>query len=205
MKQLQLPVVLLVIYLQKGDRATFPDRLITEVAGLQDEYRFPVILLWEFRDRIANGEFPELAPLMVLFDDAPDERTLQREIEIIHQAGFTKEDEADLLGMALRLAERSFAKEVLALIFRKELDMVRQGGIIEDWIAEAEERAKADGESRGEAHGVQRTTIKALSLRLGELPETLKERINSAEPDWCDRLMERAFSVESISELKLED
>ena len=37
------------------------------------------------------------------------------------------------------------------------------------------------------------------------LPEPLKERINSADPEWCERLIERAFSVESLSELKIED
>lgn len=196
MKQLGLPVVLLVIYLKKGDRATFPNTVITEVGGLKDEYRFPVILLWEFRERIANGEFPELAPFMVLFDDVPDEATLKHEIEIIHKAGFTKELEADILGMALRLGELSFSREILRTIFREELDMVRHGGIIEDWISEAEDKA--------EARGVQWATIKALTLRLGELPESLIEKIHSEDAEWCARLMEHSFSVESLSELRIE-
>lgn len=193
MKQLNLPVVLLVIYIKKGDRATFPDRLVTEVAGLQDVYVFPVVLLWEHRERIANGEFPELAPIMIVFDPEPNETTLKREIEIIHQAGFTKEVKADLLGMALRLAEGSFSKDLLRAIFREELDMVQHGGIIEEWITEAE------------ARGVQESTIRVLTLRLGELPDALIERINKSDKDWCYRLMERTFSVESLDELTIED
>lgn len=207
-KQLDMPVVLLVIYLVKGKRVTFPDRLTMVVSGLHQHFQFNTIRLWEFADRIRNGEFPELAPLLVLFDTFPDESTLKREIEIIHHAGLPKDVEADLLGMALRLGQISFTREVLSIIFREELDMVRHGGIVEDWIAEEASRAEArgvkQGVKQGVAEGAQQATIKALSLRLGKLPDELIHQINKAEPDWCYQLMESAFKVESLSELKIE-
>jgi len=60
--RLEIPVVLLAIYLEKGGRATFPDRAADEVWGIENEFRFTAVRLWEHAGRIRSGELWELAP-----------------------------------------------------------------------------------------------------------------------------------------------
>jgi len=44
---------------------------------------FSRILLWEYKDRIWSGEFHELAPLLVLFEEKPTEETILEEKALI--------------------------------------------------------------------------------------------------------------------------
>src|SRR5947209_6703355 len=68
---LGLPVILTVVYLTRGDRATFPDRYRIEGGGRSNEHQFDTLRLWEHAAPIRNGALPELAPLLVLCEDRP--------------------------------------------------------------------------------------------------------------------------------------
>jgi len=61
LRQLSLPTTRLVLYLERGNYATFPDRLSVSVAGIPTELRFTAIRLWEHADRIRDGELWQLA------------------------------------------------------------------------------------------------------------------------------------------------
>src|SRR5437016_1793884 len=98
-----MPVSLLVLYLQKGKHATFPDSCGVSVGGLPTTFTFNTIRLWEHTDRIVNGELPELAPLLVLCYPKPTERVVEQEIELIRQADFPVNVRADLLALAVRI------------------------------------------------------------------------------------------------------
>lgn len=80
-QQLGLPVALVVVYLEQGDRATFPNRYPVEVAGFTTRYEFTALRLWEHADRIRTGELWELAPLLVLCENDPGEATLRRKCQ----------------------------------------------------------------------------------------------------------------------------
>ena len=105
-RQMGLPVVLMVIYLHKGDRATFPDKYSVAAGDLKTEFSFTAVRLWEYSDRIRSGELAELAPLLILCDDIPSEQTVQLEVELLRNAGLPRETLVDLLGLALRIASR---------------------------------------------------------------------------------------------------
>src|SRR5206468_5713854 len=59
-------VVLAVVYLTRGDYATFPDAHLICGGGLVNAHTFHALRLWEHAERIRSGDVPELAPLLVL-------------------------------------------------------------------------------------------------------------------------------------------
>lgn len=60
---------------------------------------------------------------------------------------------------------------------------------------------RQEGREEGVLDTTRRHTISILTKRLGTLPAELIEKINSSEPVWCERMMERALEVESLTEL----
>src|SRR5262249_41279822 len=99
-RQLGMPVFLLVLYLQRGDRATFPNDYTVRSGALEMKLTFPVIRLWEHAHRIRSGELPELAPLLLLCEETPTEETVQEEVALIHASRLPRETQAELLGLA---------------------------------------------------------------------------------------------------------
>jgi hypothetical protein len=57
---LEIPVLLVAIYLLKGRRASFPSAYHATGGGLANEFRFHAVRLWEHRDRIRSGTCPSL-------------------------------------------------------------------------------------------------------------------------------------------------
>jgi len=191
-RQLHVPVFLIAIYVQKGDRAHFFDSYTLTKAGLINEYRFNAVRLWEHGDRI-RAELPELAPLLVLCEERPTEATIREEIALIRASAAPGEVRADLLSVAYMVGTRFFLRSVLNALFAEELPMLKDAGIIGDWIEE--------GEARGRAEATRRLTLRLLRSRFGDLPSALVERIAQAEPEWCEELVERAMQSESLDEL----
>lgn len=204
-RQLNLPVVLLAVYLEKGRRANFPDEYAVSVSGLRSSYQFPIIRLWEHAGRIRNGELWQLAPLLVLCEDNPTERTLREEVALITRSGAPAEEQGELLAMALRVAGRKLPRTLVETVFREELPMIQGATIVDDWIAEGEARGEARGETRGELRGrteeARRLTREAFTIRFGELPVQFAARLETADAEECDRLFRRVMTATSLSEL----
>ncbi|HLJ56600.1 MAG TPA: hypothetical protein VKT77_16295 [Chthonomonadaceae bacterium] len=220
LRQLKMPVVLLALYLQRGDRATFPDRLQVQAGGLAMNLSFPVVRLWEHAERIRSGELPELAPLLVLCDDKPTEATVREEVALIHASRLPAATQAELLGLALLVATRRFTRDLLLPIFEEDWSMIegleilddlyRATGKLDRWKAEAEAigRAKgeaegrAEGRAEGESRGIRETILRIGSQRFGEpSPEAMMslEAITAAER--LQQLAVRLLQVESWQEL----
>jgi hypothetical protein len=66
---LRQPVATVIVYLERGRYRNFPDEYMVRLDGVVTATRFTRILLWEYTDRIRNGEFKELVPLLVLFSE----------------------------------------------------------------------------------------------------------------------------------------
>ena len=181
--------------------------------------------LWEHRDRIVSGEWPELAPLLVLCEASPTEQTLQQEVELIHNSGLPREVQTELITVAVSVASRRFSLSVLRTIFAEELLMLDETenltellvelGLAQKWVrdprisgkmrAEVEAKAKAEGRSEGRTEGEVKAkremTLAVLTRRFGDLPDALVERITTADADWCQHLFDRAITAASLSEL----
>jgi hypothetical protein len=72
--------------------------------------------------------------------------------------------------------------------------MLKDLGIISEWMEESE--------ARGVARGVRQVLLHVLERRFGTVPEALQARIEAAEPEWCHALLDQALSVESFEELQ---
>lgn len=204
--QLGMTVVLAVIYLEKGDRATFPDSQVDVVSGVTNEFHFTAVRLWEHADQIRRGELWELAPLLVLCEDNPGEETIRTELKLIRNSGADEPTQAHLLAVALRVGARRLPRAMLEAIFRETLPMVQGASIIDDWIAEGEARGEARGRAEGEARGreveARRLLLNLLRARFGELPAGLVERVDTATVEWCEALLLQAAQVKSLAELR---
>ena len=58
-----------------------------------------------------------------------------------------------------------------------------------------------EGEARGRMEMARRMTQRFLVKRFGTLPTTLLERIEQADADWCENLLDRAENAESLAEI----
>ena len=152
-RQLKMPVVLVVLYLQKGDRATFPAQFRMRRGGFETELRFTAIRLWELEERIRSGELAELAPLLLLSEDSPTEETIREEADLIRSANLPMETQADLLGLILMVGSRHFSRQMLQTLLQREIDTMQDLGLIGDWIKEGEARGRAQGIAEGKAEG----------------------------------------------------
>lgn len=203
--QLGIPTVLAVVYLARGDRATFPSIHRVEGGGLANEYRFHTIRLWEHAERIRNGELRELAPLLILCEDKPSEETLRAERELILGMEAPDAVRVELLGVAVMVGTRHFARGLLERLFREELQMLKEASFIEEWIQEGIEKGKQEGMREGmregEARGARQVLLRQLRKCFGELPASVVARVESADHTWCEEMGERLLDATSLEEL----
>jgi predicted transposase YdaD len=213
-EHLDLDVLLMVLYLRKGDRATFPSYFRSRGGALSNRFEFECIRLWEHADRIRSGELPELAPLLILCEDAPVEEVLTEERELIRSAHLAPRVERELLAVAYLLGIRYATRRVLDAVFGEELPMLKDAGIISDWIEEARAQAAAEGYAKGraegravgsvegQAEGERRAVRLLVNKRFGSIPPALAARIDTADAAWCEAFIEHALEVESLDELR---
>ena len=219
--QRKIPVVLLVIYLRKGDRTRFPESHVVEAGGLKNEHRFETVRLWEHRERIRTGDLRELAPLLVLCEDNPTESTLREERQIIQELPVTREAKEELHGLALMLGSGIFSAEVLRKVFIEEQNMlgtVDEKKFLEEVfpeaLAELKRRSEESGEKRGEKRGevlgevsgqireARRLALVILRVRFQDLPSEISEQVEGAGTAWCEALVEFTVNASSLQEVK---
>ena len=215
--QLGCKTALFVLYLTKGDNVVFPDVYETSISGISNTFRFQTLRIWEHAEEIERGDFPELAPLLILCMTNPTLDTVRRQIEIISESELEANVRKSLFSMIMSMASRAFSRNLLKTLFQKEIDMGLYETVYDDWIREAEKRAEDRGEAKGEARGeargeakgeargeekaARRHCLQVLELRLGVLPEELIVIVNNSSREKCEALMATAFKIESFSEL----
>jgi predicted transposase YdaD len=209
--QLRRPVITVVMYLERGDRATFPDRYVAEGGGLRNTFHFVAVRLWEYAERIASGELAELAPLLVLAERQPTEATLERERELIQTLPLTDHARAELTAVALMAARRFFSPEVLSRVFAEEREMLKELPFVQEWLreseAEGEARGIAVGEARGiavgELRGAQELLRTVLEERFGPLDAATAARLTELDAQRCREVTRLAVRAASLAELPL--
>lgn len=196
---LPVPVILTVVYLTRGDRATFPDRYQIEGGGLSNDHGFHALRLWEHAELIESGAFPELAPLLVLCENNPGLATLRREREMILALDVPQTVKSELLAVALMVGLRFFRRGALERIFRGELQMLKEVEFIRELFADE----IAEGRAEGEARASRRILLGQLQTRFGALPEHLAARIEAMDAAECEALALRLMNAGSLAELGL--
>jgi predicted transposase YdaD len=98
---------------------------------------------------------------------------------------------------------RYFSREVLLELFREEMQMLKEASVIQEWIDESEARERAEGEVQGRTEEARRLALRLLRERLGELPLEVVERVEKESAEWCEDLVVRTLTVNSLQDLGL--
>ncbi len=200
-QQHKLPVFSFAFYL-KYRKSPIPTEYNVR-AGKQVIHRFtyPVIKLWEYVGQICSGQYRELAPLLVMLVEQPDEQILQTERQLILKET-NLDKRADLLSLALTLASSHFDKELLRRLFREEINQMRGATLIDEWLEEAEVKA----ESKGMQNQLRKDILVVLRIRFA-LPEIqlamIEQTLNSIVTlERLDSLLYHAVNDFSIGEFQ---
>ena len=77
-----------------------------------------------------GGELPELTPLLPLVEDRPAEQAVRETREIIQNLPLPADVRSELLGVSYLIGLKYLLGAALNAIFREELPMLKEAGII---------------------------------------------------------------------------
>ncbi|MES4792889.1 MAG: transposase, partial [Chloroflexota bacterium] len=77
-------------------------------------------------------------------------------------------------------------------IFAEERQMLKESSIAQEWISE--------GRAEGRAEGARRALLRLLRARFGEMSPAAVGRVEKADADWCEEMIERAAAAETLDE-----
>jgi len=77
------PVVTLVLYLDRRVSEVPTEYVVQLGDEVMNRFTYRVLKLWDYEEEIRSGQYRELAPLLVMLVEQPDEATLARERELI--------------------------------------------------------------------------------------------------------------------------
>lgn len=197
-EQLKRPIILVVLYLQLGNASNVCE---IEVGGIKNRHEFAAIRLWEFEQRIRSGEFPELAPFLILWNHGRGEEALIEQRDLLLKTSLASEVVDDLLGWTVVLASRFFDNESIRTIFERELKMLKDFPEVKQWIEEGREEGRQEGEMRGDLRTARRICKHALIDRFGRLSAAAEEFLDTRTVDELDALVVRAHRASSLADL----
>ena len=209
--QLDMPVILIVIYLEKGDYATFHDRHEVILGNAKTKFEFTAIKLWEHAERIRSGELIELVPFLFLCENQPNEEIVKTELDLIHKADLSDEDQSELYQAVFRVAGSRLPKETINKLYRENKSMLKENFeydvlseiLREEAIEEGMAKGMAEGKVKGMAEQKRLSTGKLLRARLGVIPTNVMSHLETASPEELDRIFDLALNIESYDELTL--
>lgn len=160
--QYRCAMILLVIYLKRVNRATFPDRCTCELNGFTTFTQFTTLKLFEFTQQLESGEWLELTPLLPVckeLDHQPKDKQEEAEAIRVIEASrgqilasdVPEERRNILLGALFSIATKSLTQEQLLEIFRKDINMIQDIPIIRDWLEESRKQGELQAVQRSEA------------------------------------------------------
>jgi len=202
---LNKPVVTVIVYMERGKYRTFHVEYVAKVGNAITSTQFSRILLWEYKDRIKSGELWELAPLLVLFEEEPDEETILEEKKLISHVTDERE-RADLMGLAAMVAFRKFKEAKIKELFFEEYDMLKQSSFVKEWMQDSWEKGRQDGWKEGQKDGWKEGQIeiilKLITKVLGHINPELEAKIHSLSDTEIERLSDDLFSMKKTSDLE---
>ena len=129
--QFKMPVLTLVLYLRPR-KAVIPNEYETRLGdAVVNRFVYPVLKLWDFIGQIRGGGLRELAPLLAMLVDNPDEAILTEERELILQET-DEQKRVELLAAAIAINSQYFEKAFLWKFFSEEIEQMKNVSFIED-------------------------------------------------------------------------
>ncbi|MCI0694671.1 DUF4351 domain-containing protein [candidate division KSB1 bacterium] len=174
------PTLVVIVYLEKRKYASFPNYFENRLGDLATQFVCNKILLWEHKDRILNGELKELAPFLPLLYERPDPGLIEVQKSLLAQTPDPKV-RADLTATAILVDIRAFGAEIVLTKFsRKELKMLKETSIVQEWLTESQQEGKREGKREGKLSLLE----VILAQKLGALsPELMRklQKLNDAQ------------------------
>ena len=166
-------------------------------AGARNRHEFTAIRLWEYEARIRSGEFPELAPFLILWNHERGEEALIEQRDLLLHTSLPREVVDDLLGWTMVLASRFFDSESVRTIFEKELKMLKDFPEVQQWI----EEGRQEGEQRGDLRTARRICKHTITDRFGQLSAEAEEFLDTRTVDELEALTARVHRATTFADL----
>jgi predicted transposase YdaD len=195
------PVITVLVYLQRGEYATFPESYEDELGGLRNGHRFARVLLWEHADRIRSGELKELAPFLPLFEKDPGPEVLEQMNSVI-EAVADPEERLELKTLGAIIASRKFAENLVKQVLNLESPMIRETTIFSEWLDQAEAKGRIEGYAEGENKGRHLTLQKLLERKFGPLTTELSLSLQKLRSEELEALTTAIFDLQSLDEFR---
>jgi len=197
----KLPVLTVIIYLERGRYRTFPDRYQIEVAGLRNEISFHRILLWEYEAQIRSGELKEFAPLLVLFSQAGNMDIIDEEKRLIRQIPDLQQ-QADLLALSAMIAFKQFKDVLVKELFYEEYNMLKQSSFVKEWIEEGIKEGEKNGIEKGIRKGRIELILAQLKRILGRVHPELETKIQELTDKEIEKLSIDLLGIKQVADLE---
>ncbi len=197
---LNKPTLAVIIYLEKGNYATFPDNFETRLGALSNRFVLSKILLWEHEARIVSGELKEWAPFLSLFYAQPDPVVMDVQKGLLSQISDPKL-QADLMATAMVLDGRAFGTELVMAKFANEVNMLKDTSIVQGWLAESRQEGQQIGQQIGQREGKLAVMQSLLAKKFDSLPPTLFLQMQRLSNEQLDRLILAFLDINSQEEL----
>lgn len=197
----KVPIITVLVYLQRGEYATFPEGYEEELGGMRNDHRFARILLWEHAERIRSGELKELAPFLTLLEKDPGPEILQQMNTIIETVA-DPEQRLELKSLGAIVAARTFSEELIKQYLTLELAMIRETTIFSEWLDQAETKGQVEGYNEGEIKGKHILLQKLLERKFGLLTAELALSLSKLRSEDLEALTAVILDLQSLDELR---
>ena len=191
-------IIQFVIFLQETeDKNAF----INVYQDVNTTHYYQVIRMWE-QDPVLFLNNPALLPLAPLTRTNAPQDLLSQVAESVAKIEEI-EIKRDIVACTEILAGLRFEKKLISQLLRE--DIMRESVIYQDILQKGEEKGRKEGEKRGEQRGrelgEQRTIIRQLNRRFGELDSSLVDRIKTLNIEKLDNLADALLDFSNINDL----
>ncbi len=195
---LKKPSLLLIIYLEKGRYASFPDSFENRVGDLSTQFACSKILLWEHEARILSGELVEFTAFLPLFHKRRDPRTIKVQKKLLAQVSDPKLREG-LTAATILVDIKVFGMEIVEAEFtKKELNMLKKTGFVQGWLNDSEIKGRREGWQEGKLSVVEII----LKQKFGALSPRLRGQLQKLDGKKLDRLTLKLEQIANQRELQ---
>ncbi len=196
MANYSLPVVTVIVYLERGKYRSFPEVLENQLLGFRNRFVLDKILLWEHRELIASGELLELTPLLPLLYERPGIDLLEKERHLILQIP-DRQHRSDLLALAMMVAFRKYEAIFVREFFKKEYFMLKESTFVQEWIKEGRE----EGLEEGIEYGKLALLLHLVRTKFKSIDADLESQLKQLRSKQIDDLSAQLFTMEQVEEL----
>jgi hypothetical protein len=203
------PVIVVIVYLEKGKYTAFPESFENRVGHLSNQFVLAKILLWEHEARILSGELKEFAPFLPLFYEQPDPGLMDVQQSLLAQISDPKLH-ADLIATAIVVDIRTWGTQLVLAKFAKEVNMLKETSVVQDWLTQSQQegwqKGQQEGWQKGQQEGQKEGKFSLLQIilaqKLGTISPDLSSKLHQLSSEQLDRLGVALLNINSQQELQ---